>query len=76
MSGNDGGSPDTFKGQVLQQGDEGRVSIRMVVGNSTSWSGTVDLSPYPALSNLRILPVDAVRRFTRATCAPSVANER
>jgi len=60
MSGNDGGSPDTFKGQVLQQGDEGRVSIRMVVGNSTSWSGTVDLSPYPVLSNLRILPVDAV----------------
>jgi hypothetical protein len=36
------------------------VSIRMVVGNSTSWSGTVDLSPYPELGNLRILPVDAV----------------
>ena len=60
MSGNDGGSPDSFKGQVMQQGDEGRVSIRMVVGNSTSWSGTVDLSPYPVLDNLRILPVDAV----------------
>lgn len=60
MSGNDGGSPDSYKGQVLQQGDQGRVSIRMVVGNSTSWSGTVDLSPYPVLSNLRILPVDAV----------------
>jgi len=60
MTGSDGGSSDTFKGQVMQQGDEGRVSIRMVVGNSTSWSGTIDLSPYPVLSNLRILPVDAV----------------
>jgi hypothetical protein len=72
MSGNDGGSPDTFKGQVLQQGDEGRVSIRMVVGNSTSWSGTVDLSPYPELSNLRILPVDAVGHII---FAPSTTNE-
>jgi hypothetical protein len=60
MTGSDGGSSDTFKGQVMQQGDEGRVSIRMVVGNSTSWSGNIDMSPYPVLSNLRILPVDAV----------------
>jgi hypothetical protein len=60
MTGSDGGSTTAFKGQVMQQGDEGRVSIRMVVGNSTSWSGNIDLSLYPVLDNIRILPVDTV----------------
>lgn len=61
MTGSDGGSTNSFKGQVMQQGDEGRVSVRMAVGNSTSWSGSIDLSAYPVLDNLRILPVDTVR---------------
>jgi hypothetical protein len=60
MTDSDDGSTTAFKGQVMQQGDEGRVSIRMVVGNSTSWSGNIDLSPYPVLDNIRILPIDTV----------------
>lgn len=55
------GSQGTYKGQVLQQGDGGAVSVRMAVGNSTSWSGPLDLSPYAVLDNLKILPVDTVR---------------
>lgn len=61
------GTSTTFMGQVLQQGDGGKVSVRMAVGNSTSWSGSLDLSPWPALDNLRILPVDSVRLFLAHT---------
>lgn len=60
LSGSTGDAQSTFKGQVLQQGEGGAVSVRMVVGNSTSWAGSIDLSPYPILDNLRILPVDTV----------------
>lgn len=54
------GSQGSYKGQVLQQGDGGALSVRMAVGNSTSWSGPLDLSPYAVLDNLKIIPIDNV----------------
>ena len=44
---------------ILQQGDNGAVSVRMAVGNATTWTGPVDLGG-TVLSNLVILPVDTV----------------
>ncbi|CAD6577846.1 MAG: hypothetical protein TREMPRED_002048 [Tremellales sp. Tagirdzhanova-0007] len=47
---------------ILQQGDQGDVSVRMVVGNGTTWSGPIDLSG-TALTNIVVLPVDTVIGF-------------
>ena len=44
---------------ILQQGDKGDVSVRMPVGNGTTWSGPIDLSG-TALTNIVVLPVDTV----------------
>ena len=47
---------------ILQQGDNGAVSVRMANGNGTTWSGPIDLSASSNLGNLNVLPVDTVSR--------------
>lgn len=76
LSGSIGDAQSTFKGQVLQQGEGGMVSVRMAVGNSTSWAGSIDLSPYPTLDNLRILPVDTVCPSSNLTSSASEDPDR
>ena len=71
LSGSTGDAQSTFKGQVLQQGEGGAVSVRMIVGNSTSWAGPLHLSPYPVLDNLKILPVDTVSPVDSTTAYQS-----
>lgn len=66
-SGNGNGGQEAYQAMVLQRGndDDGKISIRMAVGNGTTWSGPLDMSGHEVLSNLVVMPVDKVSEAMR-----------